>query len=362
MSKVLLFGYFGFGNIGDEAILEAEVLALRSHRPDIELAALIDNKERAAELGIKPYKRKSIWQVYQAVKEANLVISGGGGLFQDSTGPASIMYYGSILALACILNKPTFIFSQGFGPIKTDLGKMLASRLLPLTTKATFRDELSLQEFKSFAPGVEASLSADPAFLLPRNVEESEGILQKCHLADPQKKIVVLVVRNWFGLDIALQAEAVNKWASSLSEEEKPQVLIVPFQYWFDEGICKRLQSLIKLPCSMAPQLNAREMLNLLGHERIELILSMRLHALILGASAGKVSLGISYDPKVERFCNLCGLPFVPLEGLTAERLAEALQSAWQKREELKMKVIENAGELRHKAEESVNLALELLS
>lgn len=362
MSKVLLFGYFGFGNIGDEAILEAEVLALRARRPDIEIAALIDNEERAAELNIKPYKRKSIWQVYKAVQEADLVISGGGGLFQDSTGPASIMYYGSILALACILNKPTFIFSQGFGPIKTGLGKMLASRLLPLTTRATFRDELSLQEFQSFAPEVKASLSADPAFLLPRRAEEAEVVLQKCNLSDPQKKIVVLVVRNWFGLDIALQAEAVNKWAELLNEDERPQILIVPFQYWFDEGICKRLQSLIKLPCAMAPQLDAKEMLILLGHERIELIVSMRLHALILGASAGNVSLGVLYDPKVERFCNLCGLPFVPLEGLTAEILTKALQSAWQERGDIKVKVMENANKLRQRAEESVNLALELLS
>ena len=45
--RILLSGYFGFDNVGDEAILEAECTQLRQLDPSLELSALIDNQARA---------------------------------------------------------------------------------------------------------------------------------------------------------------------------------------------------------------------------------------------------------------------------------------------------------------------------
>src|SRR5207302_8540759 len=40
MSRVVLSGYYGFNNLGDEAVLAATVDALRARRPDVEIAVL----------------------------------------------------------------------------------------------------------------------------------------------------------------------------------------------------------------------------------------------------------------------------------------------------------------------------------
>ncbi|MGM9998593.1 MAG: polysaccharide pyruvyl transferase CsaB [Candidatus Bruticola sp.] len=360
--KILLSGYFGFDNVGDEAILEAECAQLRRLDPNVELSALIDNKARAEELQLKAYKRKSPWHIYKAISACDLVISGGGGLFQDSTGVSSVMYYGAILAMAAILNKPSFIFSQGFGPIRTDLGKMLAKQLLPLACRASFRDEESLQEFKKYAPKVEAILTADPAFLLfSKNKELSASMLQKCGLDNVKAPIAVVSLRSWFGLELASKAEAFNKWLADFAEEDRPHLLVLPMQYWYDEGISRRFVSLIKYPCTLAPQLKATEIAALLASEQIEMAAAMRLHTVILAAAASKATLGIAYDPKVSRICQLCGAPCLPLEKLEADELIRKLHETWQRRFELGGTIGINAENMRDKALQAFNIALEMV-
>lgn len=360
--RILLSGYFGFDNVGDEAILQAECTQLRKLDPEVELSALIDNKARAEELHLKAYKRKSIWQVYKAVSECDLLISGGGGLFQDSTGVGSVMYYGAILTLAAILNKPSFIFSQGFGPIRTDLGRLLAKQLLPFATKASFRDEESLQEFKKFAPEVETVLTADPAFLLQAESEQkTQEMVEKCGLASVKAPVVVVALRSWFDLDLASKAEAFNKWLSAFTEQERPHLLVLPLQYWYDEGISRRFTSLIKYPCTMAPKLDASEIVSLLAAKPIEMVAAMRLHAVILATASAKPTLGIAYDPKVSRICQLCEAPCVPLEKLSAEELSSKLAETWLQRKQLGEKIGQNGTALRQKALQAFNIALEMI-
>ncbi len=84
MSSVLLSGYYGFGNLGDELILKniaallrntgftsiyavsGDVPFSRTKHPDIEF---VDRDDYAA--------------IVETVKKVDLVVLGGGGLFQD---------------------------------------------------------------------------------------------------------------------------------------------------------------------------------------------------------------------------------------------------------------------------------------
>ncbi|CAN0497154.1 unnamed protein product, partial [Phaeothamnion confervicola] len=56
-----------------------------------------------------------------------------------------------------------------------------------------------------------------------------------------------------------------------------------------------------------------------------DLIVGMRLHSLILAAGACVPSLGLSYDPKVERFARRAGAVPLILESLTAGNLFDNL-------------------------------------
>lgn len=360
--RILLSGYFGFDNLGDEAILEAECARWRQLAPGVELAVLMDNKERAQELELKAYPRQSPLQIWKAINEADLVVSGGGGLFQDSTGFKSVMYYGAILALASIARKPSILFSQGFGPIKTNYGRLLAKALLPLATRATFRDQPSLEEFKEYAPQVPAEVTADPVFLLePGSLQASQEVWQRCQLPDPAAPVVIVALRPWLDLKLEMWAHALNEWGESIPEADRPQLLLVPFQYWYDQGVAKRLGSLLRLQHALAPPLKVGEMLALMAAPQVELVVAMRLHALIMAAVAGKACLSVSYDPKVQRTAQRCGYLNLDWEGLAGGSLKTSLERVWQERVANAREAQSRLPQLREQAERAFTLAGELL-
>ena len=162
--RILMYGYFGAGNMGDEAILEVQSKILKQLAPDIEISIFTRNIERAKELNLIPYKFDNIFEIFDAIESCDLIISGEGELFQDITGTSTPLYYGLMMFLGKIAKKPVFAFGQGFGSITTKEGISYTKQLLQYCTIATFRDEESLKAFKEFAPNVPVYYTADPAF------------------------------------------------------------------------------------------------------------------------------------------------------------------------------------------------------
>ncbi|HIB68527.1 MAG TPA: hypothetical protein EYO33_26415, partial [Phycisphaerales bacterium] len=58
--KILLAGYFGFDNAGDEAIFESVVENFRRLHPQAELSALVQNADTADRLGVNPIARSHL--------------------------------------------------------------------------------------------------------------------------------------------------------------------------------------------------------------------------------------------------------------------------------------------------------------
>ena len=88
--RLLLAGYFGFDNAGDEAIFEALVENFRRLHPGVRLTALVQGEETARRLGVETVPRKDVGAVWKALRQNDLFVLGGGGLFQDVTGPGSV--------------------------------------------------------------------------------------------------------------------------------------------------------------------------------------------------------------------------------------------------------------------------------
>lgn len=142
MTKVCISGYYGFDNAGDEAILLAMIQGLQKEFPDIEISVLSNNPEKTeAEYGVKAYDRWKWWQIQKAIMEADILISGGGGLLQDVTGRKSIMYYTHVMKMALHRKRPVFIFSQGVGPVNDNWSRNHAAKVLRKAARITVRDE-----------------------------------------------------------------------------------------------------------------------------------------------------------------------------------------------------------------------------
>lgn len=120
--RLVLSGYYGFGNSGDEAVLQSILLALKQQGEvwgiPIHPVVLSANPEQTSKMyGVEAFHRMKPVQVWNALRSSDGLISGGGSLLQDATSSKTIPYYLAIIKLAQWQNKPVFVYSQGVGPV-----------------------------------------------------------------------------------------------------------------------------------------------------------------------------------------------------------------------------------------------------
>lgn len=91
MNKIVISGYYGFANAGDEAMLTSIVRALRGVQPEIDLTVISGNPaETSAKHKVKSIYRFNFFKIYNALKNADMLLSGGGSLLQDVTSLRSL--------------------------------------------------------------------------------------------------------------------------------------------------------------------------------------------------------------------------------------------------------------------------------
>ena len=84
MKRVLVSGYIGFNNFGDEAIFYA--LSTHLKKNNHKISALCNNKEETNKrYGVTTYYFKNPKEILKAILNCDILISGGGSLLQNKT-------------------------------------------------------------------------------------------------------------------------------------------------------------------------------------------------------------------------------------------------------------------------------------
>jgi len=345
---LVISGYYGYGNTGDEAILAALTDELRRRYPDVQLTVLsADPEATARQYGVEAIPRWSLPAIWRALRGADLLISGGGGLIQDATSRLSPLYYLAILRLARLAGTPYMIFAQGLGPLCCRLTRWATARCLCRAVAITVRDEPSAQllsELGVITPPVE--VTADPALLLqPCPPHRTDELLRELGLSE-STGLIGIAVRSWAGCDVVRPAAALIR---HLHQSQAGQVLLIPFQPEEDLNLAWRVASEAEGSVTILDQaLEPRELLGIVS--RLDLLVSMRLHGLIFAASAQVPAMALSYDPKVEAFATRAGQPTIVLVELTPDELIRQTDRLWHTREEQAEELAEKAGQLRSAA------------
>lgn len=313
---VVVSGYYGFGNAGDEAILAAIIDGL----PQARLIVLSGNPEATRrEHGVEAVPRTDPLAVGRALRQADLVLSGGGTLLQDATGPGSIPYYLGIIAAARALGRPVMVYAQGVGPIRSAWGRRMLA-VLNGVQLITTRDEASAEFLRCAGvrrPPIE--VTADAALALPRPPRRDHPLLP----SGPRPRIG-LSVRPWNGGHLDALARAADACVARLGGV----AVFIPMQFPEDlEASREVVARMRRRALVIERQLPARELPGLFAS--LDLLAGMRLHALIFGALAGVPLVGLSYDPKVDHFLASleAGAP-LPANHVEPEELAERLAQA----------------------------------
>ena len=166
--RVLISGYYGFGNLGDEALLEVIVGRLRRDFPAASIEVLSATPQRtAADYRVDATPRWDWRAVRAAIGRADVVLSGGGGLLQNGTSLRSLLYYAAILREAIRTGRKAMIFAQSIGPLDF-WGRWVVQRLLQgARSRDRARRAVATAARRAFAQ-VPVERTADPVFLYDR--------------------------------------------------------------------------------------------------------------------------------------------------------------------------------------------------
>lgn len=362
LRRVVISGYYGFSNLGDEAVLSAVIEGLRSKSTkSIEIVVLSADPERTEKTyGVTAVPRMSVSHVSKVLHKCDLFISGGGSLIQDATSWRSLIYYLSTIQLAKTFGCKIMILGQGIGPLRRRSSRYLSRLVLNQVDLITVRDTESaelLAELGVCKPPV--YVTADPSFMLTAcPPDEASAILSKLGLM-PSEPLIGVSLRQW--ADVPDIEHIAAKALGVLSERLRAKILLLTMHTPDDLGLAKCIQQLsassyiIVQPEPWTPA----QVLGVVGH--CELLIGMRLHALILATIAGVPSVGLSYDPKVENFLRASGQTSIELSDLTPERLVEIFLKVWEIRSSLSAQLRGVVPRMKEAACKNVSLALELL-
>lgn len=334
--RLVLSGYYGFRNSGDEAVLLSILNALDQAGEDqgvfVEPIVLSgDPTWTARQYGVWSVPRMKLREVREAIAASDGVISGGGSLLQDATGLGSIPYYLGILEMARWARKPTFVYAQGIGPVKRRMFGPFIARAMRKASYVSVRDAESAALLAGFGvPEERVAVVPDPVMGLPLppveggaaaavrggaaaggnagdglRAAKGEGAAREGGTDRPP--LVGVSVRFWRGdrSDLDRIAAAL----AALARERAVRLRFLPFHEGADEDasryVIERLGDAAAMaeiaPAHDAPQEMLREI------DRCDLLVGMRLHSLIYAANREVPLLGLSYDPKIDQFLHRLG-------------------------------------------------------
>ncbi len=281
--KLLLVGYYGYGNIGDEALLEALINNLKP-RSDIEFSVLSYNVEKTeSEHSVKAISRGRHWELIKAIRKADAVVFGGGSVLQDVTSSLSLYYYWAILFLAKIFRKKTFLLGNGYGPVNKAYNRFLLQLLLPHLSGVIARDRESYEAYKKL--NVKRLVEGvDLVYLLSNGLE---------HIDNQVAKNVVISLRPWHN---SKNTTAVFEKTIRYLQDLGYQVKLLAMKSPEDE------ESLKPLLLDGVQLIEHDYASTFTALAEADFVIGMRLHALILAANLNTPFIAISYDPKVDSF------------------------------------------------------------
>lgn len=331
--RFLLSGYYGFGNLGDEALLRIIAAQLRTRYPLCVVDALSAEPDRTAhDLGITATPRWDQQAIRGAIGAADVVLSGGGGLLQNATSLKSLLYYAGIVRSAVRAGRTTMIFGQSIGPLDF-WGKQTVRECCKGIAAATARDSTSRDLLASLLSGVEVVRTADPVLLY--DAPESPVDLERAGLGADAGPLVVVCARKTAHANDAVAALATA--LDRLALRHGARIAVVPFDGIADADFAT---TLIK-KCESKPVL-----VGLAGLDEVaaaiasaRLVVGIRFHALILALRFGVPFVHVAYDPKVTGLVEDIAYPleaiWTPGARPSAARIEALVDRAWSERDSL---------------------------
>ncbi len=287
--KVLLCGYYGMGNLGDELLASASIVLLEKCGVARDEIAMLsgDPEASARDFKVSAIDRWNIKEVFGALAGSESLLLGGGGIFQDSSSFLSPWYYWLIVRAAKFLGCRVWAAGQSIGPLSRWINHLLARDAFRCCSSVIVRDKHS----EAFLSG-RCVLSDDLALALPE---------EKAAATPRPDYLLVNFRRTGIGLEYKA-AEALNN--SALPAGCKVAGIAL------DKNDADLMETMVR---EKALALDDLFLASASGYSEIfsrgTAAFGMRLHFGVLCLKAGIPCCLVPYDPKVSDFARRWGGP-----------------------------------------------------
>jgi len=357
----IISGYYGFKNVGDDAMLMAIIDTLKMYKKDLRILVLSKNPIETRRIyNVDSISRVNLIPILYIMKNSKLFISGGGSLIQDNTSTRSLIYYLGMIWLAKKMKMKVMIYANGIGPLNKKNNRSLTKHVVDRVDVITLREELSYKELVSLnISKPKIYVTADPAFTIqPENTEHVDGLLLDEEI-NPNARYIGISVRKWHGHD--KYETTIANIADYIIETYGINVLFIPMHYPGDLVIIKNIQSKMKNKSyTVSKKHSVSEILGIIG--KTEMLIGMRLHALIFAASIGVPIVGIVYEPKVEgflKYSNQASLGHV--NSLEFDNAIKIIDNTWNNREQIKDQLKNTTASLKERALSNAEIAVKII-
>ena len=322
---VLVCGAYGRGNAGDDAILEAILTEMRQIDQDMPVWVLSRSpKDTRLTYRVNSLYIFSILKWLRRMGRTALYINGGGSLMQDVTSRRSLWFYLFTIWCAKRRGNKVLMYGCGIGPIRYPSNRKLTARVLQGSVDAiTLRDTHSKTELADMGiTNPQVFQSADPTVILPAAGREIVNGLMESHGLDPHGKYIGLTLRPWPGYEE--KAPVFGALADYAWEKYGLTPVFLPIEPRLDTAAARLAAAHVKKAPYHIVEHTGSSAHTIGLFARMQVVVSMRLHALVFAAGQGVPLVGVVYDQKISSFLSYigqnlyCDLSEASLETLSA--------------------------------------------
>jgi polysaccharide pyruvyl transferase CsaB len=327
--RILLSGYYGYDNAGDEAVLAAMLDHLSTRVAGAEFvvtsgdARATEMRHAAEKYQLRAVSRADFKTLWGEIKRCDLFLSGGGSLLQDATSLRNIVYYTTLIRFANIARKPAMVYAQGIGPLRRRVSQKLTRAALQSrsTRIVTVRDPDSKALLEHIGVRREIEVTADPVWALNCKLQIANCKLNSGAAAPIRNSTWCVSLRSWLDASTPDAEAKLLQAVRSVAKAHGATLKFLAMQPARDGALLEQL-GVAKEEMLPTGNLHPAEIMKVAG--ACGLMIGMRLHALIFAAAQGVPCVAVSYDPKVTSLAKLIGAPVI--ENASDDELAK-LQS-----------------------------------
>lgn len=285
MNNVVISGYFGFNNAGDELLLESLVQIIETQNPKVKITVI--GRAKNADKNIHYIYRNNFIDICKAFSGSDTVIYTG-GLYQDTTSSLSLYYYLFQLILAKMFGNTVILQGVDFGPVKHKFNKFMLQAVLKFADKIILRTKGSLEYLNNHK---NITLDKDIVFY------NKTPAKMKFHNPAQNKKtgIILRKTKNIANNEII---QFINKLAEAGSN---PEIILIPFQLEEDFIYSIEIANQINYNnINISRWIKPGDLFYIISG--LDIVISQRLHGLIIGSILDKPVYAVSQDPKIRYF------------------------------------------------------------